>query len=552
MLIRKKIFLIFLGIFLLYGTVDYVIQRLVIFPSFLQLEHNEAVENLERVINAITREINYLKNFCFDWSAWDDTYDFVESRTQEYIKSNLVSITFFDNNLNLLYICDLNGKVIWGKAYDLETKKTIQLTDFPKNGFPKNHPLLAYKLGKIPVNELGVAGVFMTKQGPMLIASRPIITSNNKGPMRGYLIMGRFFNQDLINKLAEQTRIDFQILITKTNLVTEFPYQIEKLSSNSLLISKIFPDINGNTIFLIKVKLPRKIVKHGLTNIRYALFSIIISGLIVLIVMMFILQRTITCPLQYLTKHVLAVKEKTDFSLHLSMQRQDEIGILAREFDSMLAKIEEQTFELERANGELKKDINKHDQAEKDLQTANKKLELLATMDGLTQIANRRKFDEYIEQLWKQLERDKKTISLIMCDVDCFKLYNDTYGHQLGDDCLRAVAQAICKHTKRPLDLAARYGGEEFAVILPDTDSNSALHIANAIRKEVQQLKITHASSWVKQCVTLSLGVSNLKPNISFSVKLFIELADKALYEAKKQGRNGIVLKTEEHIKSLL
>ena len=168
-------------------------------------------------------------------------------------------------------------------------------------------------------------------------------------------------------------------------------------------------------------------------------------------------------------------------------------------------------------------------------------LEELSVVDGLTKIANRRKFDRYIVSEWKRLTREKRSLSLILCDVDHFKLYNDTYGHQAGDRCLQVVAQAISKVIKRPADLSARYGGEEFAVILPNTEAEGAKYLAQQIRLQIESLKIPHINSPVDLYVTLSFGVASCIPNGKVDVSALVSAADRGLYQAKELGRNQVV-----------
>jgi diguanylate cyclase (GGDEF)-like protein len=139
------------------------------------------------------------------------------------------------------------------------------------------------------------------------------------------------------------------------------------------------------------------------------------------------------------------------------------------------------------------------------------------------------------------MERDRTPLSLILCDIDFFKPYNDTYGHQAGDECLKQVAVAIQKVSKRPLDFVARYGGEEFAVILPNTNIEGALLVAEAIKQAIANLAIPHKSSLVNDYVTLSLGVISMIPTAEQSLGTLIAHADKALYAAKKQGRNRAI-----------
>ncbi|NJK56728.1 MAG: diguanylate cyclase [Pleurocapsa sp. SU_5_0] len=175
------------------------------------------------------------------------------------------------------------------------------------------------------------------------------------------------------------------------------------------------------------------------------------------------------------------------------------------------------------------------------LEQANQELQQLSVMDSLTQIANRRKFDQYIAQEWIRLSREQSPLALILCDIDYFKLYNDTYGHPAGDRCLVEVAQAISKVTKRPSDLVARYGGEEFVLVLPQTPIAGAKYLAQQIRLQVQSLKIPHLRSSVDLYVTISLGVSSCLPHPDFDFEVLVAAADQGLYQAKERGRNQAV-----------
>jgi adenylate cyclase len=174
------------------------------------------------------------------------------------------------------------------------------------------------------------------------------------------------------------------------------------------------------------------------------------------------------------------------------------------------------------------------------LKAENQALYRLANYDGLTQIPNRRQFDEYLQQEWKRMAREKSQLSLILCDVDFFKLYNDTYGHQAGDSCLQKVAQAMSQTIKRPSDLVARYGGEEFAVILPNTNLEGAMIVAEEIRSQVKILAVPHTASGVSEYVTVSLGVTSMIPVADIPAALLVKSADEALYRAKQKGRNRL------------
>jgi diguanylate cyclase (GGDEF)-like protein/PAS domain S-box-containing protein len=172
------------------------------------------------------------------------------------------------------------------------------------------------------------------------------------------------------------------------------------------------------------------------------------------------------------------------------------------------------------------------------LQIANQELQRLATLDGLTQLANRRRFDEYLKQEWLRLIREQNPLSLVLCDVDYFKRYNDTYGHPAGDVCLMQIAQAISRAVRRPADLVARYGGEEFAVLLPNTNTNGALQVVRFVQKKIRQINLQHTTSPIGKHITLSFGIATTFPSHDSSAQALVNAADRALYQAKENGRN--------------
>jgi diguanylate cyclase (GGDEF)-like protein len=178
----------------------------------------------------------------------------------------------------------------------------------------------------------------------------------------------------------------------------------------------------------------------------------------------------------------------------------------------------------------------------RDLAAANRELEKLSRQDGLTGIANRRYFDSYLLTEVRRGARERAPLSLILSDIDDFKAFNDCYGHQAGDDCLRQVATALSSVGRRPADLAARYGGEEFAMILPGTAAEGAAEVAQSVSRVIAGLAIPHARSGTGQIITLSQGIVSLVPEQETSPEDLILRADKALYQAKEQGRNRYVV----------
>lgn len=168
-------------------------------------------------------------------------------------------------------------------------------------------------------------------------------------------------------------------------------------------------------------------------------------------------------------------------------------------------------------------------------------LENLALVDGLTEIANRRRFNDAIELEWRRNMRSATPLSVIMMDIDCFKEYNDHYGHLAGDDCLKRVARTLKTSLRRAGDLVARYGGEEFVALLPNTHTEGAAQLAESIRINVADLQIPHCSSSVAAHITISLGVATVVPHCDSSPSDLVKTADTKLYLAKEGGRNQVV-----------
>jgi diguanylate cyclase (GGDEF)-like protein len=202
-------------------------------------------------------------------------------------------------------------------------------------------------------------------------------------------------------------------------------------------------------------------------------------------------------------------------------------------------QLQETNQKLLEQNSLLRLEIEKRRNTEITLQEVNEKLQAMALLDSLTEVANRRYLDDYLQREWQRSAREQTPLAFMLCDIDYFKLYNDTYGHVAGDTCLTHVAKAIKSAVRRPADLVARYGGEEFAVILPNTNFSGAMRVTENIQLQVQELKIAHSASFVSEYLTLSIGIAVCLPSHQYSPDTLIAASEQALYQAKQQGRNN-------------
>jgi diguanylate cyclase (GGDEF)-like protein len=297
------------------------------------------------------------------------------------------------------------------------------------------------------------------------------------------------------------------------------------INSDDIDIFERFDDVSGEMLFAIKVIYSRRIMAEGVKIANESLIESVIIGVVLLIGIWIGGRILILNPLQRMTNYVRDYKENRISKKSLIVNRNDEIGLLSRAYDQMLTRIQTQRTQLE---------------------VLNQELEVISRTDSLTKLSNRRSFDEILDKELLILRRQHKEkhvqgcLSLLVCDIDYFKQYNDTYGHQAGDQVLTEVAGALMNSIRRPADFVCRYGGEEFAILLPDTTEQGARYVAEMIVDEVNRLNIEHKASKISSHITISVGGSCILADTDLDQLSLFSRADNALYTAKQKGRNRI------------
>jgi diguanylate cyclase (GGDEF)-like protein len=307
--------------------------------------------------------------------------------------------------------------------------------------------------------------------------------------------------------------------------------------------------------WLIAIVVPERDVMTQIHSGTQTTIWLCLAALMVVIGLNILISRWLAKPIIGLSQASQEIA-RGDFTRQINLPIIRELSVLAASFRQMSLEIQDSRHQLEDYSRSLEQkvrdrtqaleaEIDRRSAAESALQSANEELRRLAYLDGLTQIPNRRWFDEALTQEWYRLKREQLPLSLIICDVDYFKKYNDGYGHQVGDECLQDVARAIAAAARRPPDLAARYGGEEFVLLLPNTPLAGAIEVANALQARIKSLKLPHQYSEVSQFVTLSLGIASTIPTEEMNPAELLARADRGLYRAKSEGRDRYALVPE-------
>ena len=307
-------------------------------------------------------------------------------------------------------------------------------------------------------------------------------------------------------------------------------------------------DASGSTIAVLGLDMLVTSEFNDLVRLRNVCLGIIGSSLLFSILLATAIARWLSKPLKILTLAAEQVRNR-DYSGTPNLKTGDEMEVLADAFNLMVRDIQRYSSTLETQNRQLANYSQTLEVRVKErtseLRTANARLQLLATSDGLTHLANRYHFDIGMDRAWRQAYQVQSPLTLILLDIDFFKRYNDTYGHRAGDDCLRLVAQTIERAVPKGAGVVARYGGEEFAILLTsnrdrDNRDRDGLKIAQAIRQAIAHANIHHEASPLNSVLTVSQGIGSLVPTRDDSPSLLIEMTDRALYRAKAKGRDRI------------
>jgi len=415
-----------------FSTANYLIVRHFVKPNNIRLEDALAKKDMERVQAALQREIHFLSTFTHDWASWDDTYAFIHDANNKYIESNLVPSTFTDNSLNLIAYYDLQGHVIWQKILELGSGKEISLPEFPKTGLPSDHPLLAHS-----GVDSDISGIMCLQQGLMLIASRPVTTSDGQGPVAGTLVFGRFLDEQNEQRIIEQTKSDLHILLLSRLSQSHIARTvIDALSKGAPFVFKEDPariqvyslvnDYRGKPEIVLEVNVKRLVTPQARMLFNYVLLSNLIIGIVAVFIVLLFHKRLIHSLLKiYHLSNVLAWSRADETRPALVSEQVDRLGRNVRqaatENDSKRLRPQvpidpDQAADLWEVSLWLAREVEQRGKAEASLRNISMQLEILVrnrTMELLDM--NRLLQDEIHErqQYEKKLKKYQKRLRAV-------------------------------------------------------------------------------------------------------------------------------------------
>ncbi|MBQ61981.1 MAG: hypothetical protein CMQ19_07890 [Gammaproteobacteria bacterium] len=478
-------------------------QSFLVLPELKRIEAIADQKDIERTQLGIELVQRQLVLWVGDIAPWDDMMNYYTNPDPEYIKSNFTNLTLVEKRANLLIFVDNNGQVLWASQVNLDTGKSVSPD-------PELLELLVARADKLLADspgEISAKALYAHAKSPLALAVHRVLNSDETGASPGITIVARFIDSMVFEEMATMLNLDFSAT-TITSDDTGPPSIISSLRRNDHQeIHWVMGDSQGFPMLNVVSRLsPRGFDDHPFST------PLILSTTAVIVfwtIVFYLLRQFLISPIMRVAVNLVAVRESGDYSLRMTDdQREDEIGLLSNECNALLQHVQEQA----------------------------EALTSLSQTDGLTQMANRRHFDQVFDDAWALLIRSGESFGLMICDIDFFKLYNDTYGHPTGDATLQKVGQAIASCVRRDSDLAARVGGEEFAMLLPVSDLEGCKWVAKRILEAVQALKIPHEHS-PSGIVSLSIGVAVTVPPRNSSSQYLYGAADRALYSAKENGR---------------
>lgn len=499
-------FLAALGGVLLLALVSLVVlSKWVIFPALHKEERAVVTKELKKIERSLQISQQNLLAQVRDWAIWDDTYEFVQGSYPGYTDTNFSRQMFEEMRYQLMAFFNAEGEVHFLAGINPATGQYHTCYSAERECRWMSGLIRTMQTSIKEDPKQGKSDVYAGSP-PLMVASNPIFRTDESGPPQGWLFKVRPMDDAWLALIEDYTGLPTTLSMVDSNEDNDIAITI---SGNTILAQRYLPTYPLNEQLALGTQLNRTSYLASLETFRYVLLWTACLMLLVIGLVLLLLERIILKPLKILTRFTQQTSDDLKGSLSL-LQRGDEIGILARAFQKQFKR----------------------------QQQLNAELIELSTHDPLTGLPNRRLFDQRLQEVVNIALTNGQPLSVMMIDIDHFKLFNDHYGHPEGDVCLQRIAQTMHDVATAHGFFIARTGGEEFSAMLPATAAAQAMEKSQALSHAIDQLRHPHQVSPVASYVTVSIGISQLDIAVAMTPSGLMTAADQALYAAKAAGRH--------------
>ena len=499
--IRWKVATLIVTLFVALGTIAVFIAWDVLMPSFAALEHTEADVAMRRVQFALERTLTQLEQSAASWGNWTDAWRFAQDHNQTFITEQVTVAGLQQLKINTLIFSDLTGHFLASATLDLQAERRRALDFTAHQSLPTEFPWRAnLRAGR------AAHGFLQTNWGILLVAAAPVLDGFGHGPPRGMVIMGRLLTPREIEEIGAQAQAHVSMLPPSN------PANPNRLveAGDIIQVYHSFADLYGRPILALRVDVPREITRRGYAAVYYACAYLMIAAVIIVVLLVILLNRAVLNPLGRVTRHAVAIGAGADLTTRLDFEGKDEISVLAREFDGMVAHVAR-----------------------------------LAYYDSLTGLPNREQAHRHLRSALAGAQRHGRPLALMYIDLDNFKRINDTLGHGIGDEVLVTACNRLRKalqhdgsgntdelSSERAGGLA-RLGGDEFMVVLAEVSSSAdAARVAERLITALREPMLLSGHTIV---ITSSIGIS-MAPTDGADAGALLRHADLAMYFSKRRA----------------
>lgn len=551
--LQAKVLMVISGIWIIICLAIYYESKVTLESNYQTLENKLVEQDVARVQNVIANNFNTLALYTKPFSQWDDAYQFMKDKNNNFIKINFVPGTFTSSNINFMMYFNQEGQLFYGRAYDLVKNEFVpistNLLNYLKQSiFVTHHSTESIHTGFITIPE-----------GYIAMSSLPVLTSDGSGPLNGSMLIGYYLTKHYFEQVASTVKMNVQFVpldeVNTTNDLSIINAYDKLKAGNEFYIANkdnllangfaLLKDIDQHPIGLLKVSVPRVFYKESMTMINRHLATTLLLGVVVAILLWFLLKYIVLDRILSVSNQVYTIFSENKFNKRIHIKGSDEIQGMVTSINSMLElialsqeqlkyRISLRTNELEKLsslNKNIFKEMSEQRSAETKLREDEKNLKRLAYYDAVTGLPNRTFFNELLKQAITNAEQSKNKIAILFIDVDKFKKINDTYGHHFGDTFLKVIASQL-RQSINSTDIVAHLAGDGFLLFLTNIVDIQMIDVM--IKKLTADLEHPFDIDMIPISSTFSVGVS-IYPDDSLNIEELYKQADFAMYHAKKK-----------------